>query len=130
MTHRHDETTGRIPALIGMVVRALRQARGLGVNQLGVAAGIEPANLSRFERGVRGGVHAAKYLDLIAHCLDTRASVLYAVAELAQTRPEILDQPERLSRTVTDLTRLMRAYLELPDTARRRIDAILAENRG
>lgn len=107
-------------------MRALRNARGLGVNQLGVAVGIEPANLSRFERGVPGGVHTAKYLDLIAARLDTRASVLYALAEMAQSRPDILKQSELLSETAASLTTLLKNYLSLPTDARKRIDEIVS----
>lgn len=109
-------------------MRALRKAHGLGVNQLGVAVGIEPANLSRFERGVPGGVHTAKYLDLIAARLDTRASVLYAIAEMAQTHPDILKQPEVLSDITTNLTTLLKNYLSLPDDARQRINEIVSSD--
>lgn len=107
-------------------MRALRIAHGLGVNQLGVAVGIEPANLSRFERGMPGGVHAAKHLDLIAARLNTRASVLYAIAEMTASNMKILDNPDELLNIATDLTVLLDRYLVLPDEARKKLQALIS----
>jgi transcriptional regulator with XRE-family HTH domain len=97
--------------LIGTVVRALRVARGLSVNQLGIAAGLEPANLSRFERGIPGGVHASKHLHLIATRLGTRASVLYAIAEMASIDPEILQHPKNVPEITHELTERLNRYI-------------------
>ncbi len=116
------------PSLIGQVVRALRIARGVGVNQLGNAVGLEPANLSRFERGLPGGVHATKYLDLIAMRLDTHASILYAIAEVASNNLDILRHPKELSDLVERLTFLIKNYLVLPTTVQEEINRIIKDN--
>lgn len=102
----------RMPALIGKVVRTLRAAQGVSVNQLGVAADLEPANLSRFERGIPGGVHASKHLSLIASSLGTRASVLYAIAEKASADAEFLDNPENVLSTAKELTEVIEKFLK------------------
>lgn len=103
-------STERMPGLIGNVVRTLRIARGISVNQLGVAADLEPANLSRFERGVPGGVHASKHLNLIAKSLGTRASVLYAISEMAMDDPVLLKQPTTVSAIANELTQVIDDY--------------------
>ena len=83
-------------------MRALRIARGIGVNQLGNAIDLEPSNLSRFERGLPGGVHTAKYLDQIASKLGTSASILYVVSEITAAKPDILQEPAELVKLVAE----------------------------
>src|SRR5688500_5799622 len=112
MTKSPDEAAGT-PSIIGSVVRALRTARGIGVNQLGNAIDLEPSNLSRFERGLPGGVHTAKYLDQIASKLGTSASILYVVSEITAAKPEILQQPAELVKLVDRLTLVVSKYLRL-----------------
>jgi transcriptional regulator with XRE-family HTH domain len=112
MTKSPDEAAGT-PSNIGNVVRALRIARGIGVNQLGNAIGLEPSNLSRFERGLPGGVHTAKYLDQIASKLGTSASILYVVSEVTAAKPGILQEPAELLKLVDRLTLVVRKYLRL-----------------
>jgi transcriptional regulator with XRE-family HTH domain len=127
MIHKHPDEAVGTPSVIGFVIRALRTARGIGVNQLGNAVGLEPANLSRFERGLPGGVHTTKYLDPIAAQLGTYASVLYAVAEIAVEDPSILKHKDKLSELVDRLTHLLKNYLHLPARAQREIDKIISE---
>jgi transcriptional regulator with XRE-family HTH domain len=111
MTRTHDEAA--TPSIVGSVVRALRIARGIGVNQLGNAIDLEPSNLSRFERGLPGGVHTAKYLDQIASKLGTSASILYVVSEITAAKPEILQEPAELVKLVDRLTLVVGKYLRL-----------------
>jgi transcriptional regulator with XRE-family HTH domain len=128
MIHKHPDEAVGTHSLIGFVIRALRTARGIGVNQLGNAVGLEPANLSRFERGLPGGVHTTKYLDLIAAQLGTYGSVLYTVAEMAGEDPSILKHADKLAELVDRLTRLLKNYLHLPGRVQREIDRIIAEH--
>lgn len=121
-----DEAVGT-PSIIGSVVRALRIARGIGVNQLGNAIGLEPSNLSRFERGLPGGVHTAKYLDLIAARLGTSASILYVVSELAAAKPEILKEPAELVKLVDRLTLVIKKYPLLPQKKQEEVKRIIEE---
>lgn len=127
MPKHPDESVGT-PSIIGQVIRALRTARGVGVNQLGNSVGLEPANLSRFERGMPGGVHAAKYLDPIAARLGTKASILYAVAEFAAENPAILKKSEDLSVLVDQLTWAIKHYSNLPANVRDQINQIIRDN--
>lgn len=122
-----DEAVGT-PSIIGQVIRALRTARGIGVNQLGNAVGLEPANLSRFERGIPGGVHPAKYLDTIAAKLGTSGSILYAIAEMAVVNPAILKDLDELPIMVDKLTWVIKHYSKLPKGAREEIDEIIKRN--
>ncbi|MBN1379315.1 MAG: helix-turn-helix domain-containing protein [Gammaproteobacteria bacterium] len=116
------------PEFIGTVVRALRMARGLSVNQLAIASGIEPANLSRFERNVRGGVHASKHLNLIAKRLGTRASVLYAIAELIPLKPNLLENSGELAITATELTHIIDSYPHLEENTRDKVQQIILDD--
>lgn len=100
----------------------------MGVNQLGNSVGLEPANLSRFERGMPGGVHAAKYLDPIATRLGTKASILYAVAEFASENPAILKKSEDLSVLVDQLTWVIKHYSNLPANIREQINQVIRDN--
>ena len=127
MPDKNDDTVGT-QLIIGSVIRALRVARGVGVNQLGNSVGLEPANLSRFERGMPGGVHSAKYLDAIAFRLGTSGSILYAVAELAAETPDILENSDDLSKLVDQLTRLIKHYSKLPKAVREEVDIIIRDN--
>ncbi|MBA3582704.1 MAG: helix-turn-helix domain-containing protein [Gammaproteobacteria bacterium] len=117
--------TEQSPSLIGAVVRALRKARGLGVNQLSAALEVEAANLSRFERGLPGGVSIARYLDAIAFRLGTCGSVIYAIAEYTSDDPALLDNPEKLGLMTDHLTNLVKNYLTLPLAAQQDIDGII-----
>lgn len=127
MPKHPDEALGT-SSTIGRVIRALRIARGVGVNQLGNSIGLEPANLSRFERGMPGGVHAAKYLDPIAARLGTKASILYAVAEFASENPAILKKSEDLSVLVDQLTWVIEHYSNLPANIREQINQVIRDN--
>ncbi len=128
MPKSNNDLSAGTHSIIGQVIRSLRSARGIGVNQLGNAIGLEPANLSRFERGVPGGVHATKYLDIIASKLDTTASILYAIVDVANENPEILEQPEKLSSLVDQLTLLINNYLKLPLPVKEEIDQLIKDN--
>ncbi|HEX7027486.1 MAG TPA: helix-turn-helix transcriptional regulator [Gammaproteobacteria bacterium] len=127
MSKHPDESVGTL-SIIGQVIRALRIARGVGVNQLGNSVGLEPANLSRFERGRPGGVHAAKYLDAIATRLGTKASILYAIAEFALDNPAILKKSEDLSVMVDQLTCVIKHYSNLPSNVRDQINQVIRDN--
>jgi transcriptional regulator with XRE-family HTH domain len=126
MTRSPDETAGT-PSIIGNVVRALRIARGIGVNQLGNAIGLEPSNLSRFERGLPGGVHTAKYLDQIASKLGTSASILYVVSEITAAKPEILQEPAELLKLVDRLTLVVKKYLKLSSKKQEEVRRFIEE---
>lgn len=129
MSSFDDYDTTHMPEHIGTVVRALRVARGLSVNQLAIASGVEPANLSRFERGVPGGVHADRHLNLIAKRLGTRPSVLHAIAELAPLKPKLLEDSSELSITASELTRIIDSYAHLEDNARDQLQQIVLNER-
>ena len=116
------------PSLVGQVVRVLRKSRGIGINTLGQSVGIEPANLSRFERGLPGGVHTNKYLEAIAMRLGTHGSILYAISEIAADNPAMLEETEAIVNLVERLTLLIRNYLQLPLEIQEIIDEMIREN--
>ena len=125
MSSYDDYETAGTPEHIGTVVRALRIARGLSVNQLAIASGVEPANLSRFERGVPGGVHADRHLNLIAKRLGTRPSVLHAIAELIPLKPNLLEDSGELALTASELTRIIDNYAHLANNTRDKVQQII-----
>lgn len=130
MSSFDDYETSDAPEHIGSVVRALRVARGLSVNQLAIASGVEPANLSRFERGIPGGVHADRHLNLIAKRLGTRPSVLHAIAELIPLKPNLLEDSGELSLTASELTRIIDSYPHLEENARDKVQQIILDEHG
>ncbi len=128
MSSFEENETGKAPEHIGAVVRALRTARGLSVNQLAIASGVEPANLSRFERGIPGGVHANRHLNLIAKRLGTRPSVLHAIAELVPLKPSLLENMSELSLTAAELTQIIDTYPHLEEDTRDRVQQIISDD--
>jgi transcriptional regulator with XRE-family HTH domain len=81
---------------IGTVIRAVRQAKGFGVNEFASRIDVEPSNYSRFERGAPGGIRLTSHLDQIASALNTRKSVLYLLLERAQEKGRIAEKDELL----------------------------------
>lgn len=65
--------------ILGTTLRRLRLARGLKLTDMAYTVGIDPANLSRLERGKQGYSHAL--LETIAHALGVRLSELFREAE-------------------------------------------------
>lgn len=64
---------------LGATLRRLRLARGLKLADMAYTVGMDPANLSRLERGKQGYSHAL--LEMIAHVLGIRLSELFREAE-------------------------------------------------
>ncbi|MDD5395559.1 MAG: helix-turn-helix transcriptional regulator [Thiothrix sp.] len=64
---------------IGRVIRALRQEKGQTLEQIALAIGTDPSNLSRIERGVQQP--AASSLRTIAAALGTTVAALHVRAE-------------------------------------------------
>ncbi|RJQ49473.1 MAG: XRE family transcriptional regulator [Gammaproteobacteria bacterium] len=64
---------------LGATLRRLRLTRGLKLADMAYTVGMDPANLSRLERGKQGYSHAL--LETIAHVLGVRLSELFREAE-------------------------------------------------
>ncbi|MFP5345276.1 MAG: helix-turn-helix domain-containing protein, partial [Gammaproteobacteria bacterium] len=64
---------------LGATLRRLRLTRGLKLADMAYTVGMDPANLSRLERGKQGYSHAV--LETIAHVLGLRLSELFREAE-------------------------------------------------
>lgn len=84
------------PRIIGLTYRALREAQGLSINDVMRRTGLERANLSRFERGVPGGINQALYMHTLARTIGLRMSVVYFVAEKVLEDESLLDYPDQL----------------------------------
>jgi len=67
---------------IGAVIREIRQAKGLTLEEVAYAAGTDGGNLSRIERGLQRCVH--EVLEGIATGLGMTVSELYLAAEAMQ----------------------------------------------
>jgi transcriptional regulator with XRE-family HTH domain len=91
---------------IGAVIRAVREAKALGVNEFAGRIDVEPSNYSRFEQGKPGGIRLTSYIDQIATALQTRKSVLYLLLERAQAngaiaeKAKLLQELDRLNQAV------------------------------
>ena len=68
---------------IGAVIREIRQAKGLTLEEVAYAAGTDGGNLSRIERGLQRCVH--EVLEGIASGLGMTVAELYLQAEAMQT---------------------------------------------
>ena len=77
MSRRSKQTLGDSP--IGAVLRAIRVNRGLSLKETARLVGVSPANLSRTERGLPGGVHP-RHLERIAGVFGSSIAMLYALA--------------------------------------------------
>lgn len=64
---------------VGQVLRGIRKAKGLKLEDVAIPAGIDAPNLSRIERGLQGD--SFETLGAIADVLETRASEICAIAE-------------------------------------------------
>ena len=73
---------------IGMVLRGLREERGLSQEQLGFKAGLHRTYVSQLERGLKSP--SLKTLDKIAEVLGTKASKLVALAEEEESKRSLL----------------------------------------
>lgn len=69
---------------IGAVIREIRQAKGLTLEEVADAAGTDGGNLSRIERGLQRCVH--EILEGIASGLGMSVAELYLEAEAIQAR--------------------------------------------
>lgn len=69
---------------IGAVIREIRQAKGLTLEEVADAAGTDGGNLSRIERGLQRCVH--EVLEGIASGLGMSVAELYLEAEAMQAR--------------------------------------------
>lgn len=92
---------------IGSVIRALRNAKGIGLNEFADHADLNHSNFSRFERGLPGGFRLECCLGKIADALETRVSVLFLLQEKASIDPSLLDDRDRLLRTFERLNKLV-----------------------
>lgn len=68
---------------IGAVIREIRQAKGLTLEEVAYAAGTDGGNLSRIERGLQRCVH--EVLEGIASGLGMTVAELYLQAEAMQS---------------------------------------------
>lgn len=108
---------------LGTALRRLRLARGLKLADLAYTVGIDPANLSRLERGKQGYSHAL--LEAIAHALGVRLSELFREAEREsgdQVREERAGYTVPLKKSVVHLGQ---HYQAASPAARALIDTLL-----
>lgn len=96
---------------IGAVIREIRQAKGLTLEEVADAAGTDGGNLSRIERGLQRCVH--EVLEGIASGLGMSVAELYLEAEAMQARESNLpcDPSTRSAYTQTPPSNLMHVGL-------------------
>lgn len=71
---------------IGTVIREIRQAKGLTLEEVAYNAGTDGGNLSRIERGMQRCI--SELLERIAVALNVTVSELYLRAEAGREDPE------------------------------------------
>lgn len=96
---------------IGAVIRAIRQAKGLTLEEVAYAAGTDGGNLSRIERGLQRCVH--EVLEGIAAGLGMTVSEFYLAAEAMEAEESGVssEQKVQFARTQKTLANPKRAAL-------------------
>lgn len=96
---------------LGPLVRQIRRALGIGATAFSEQIGTNTGNLSRFERGRKGGTHFPDSLYPIAEALGTNVPALFLLQEICWSDPSILNNPatllHRLSRMTHEIGRLV-----------------------
>lgn len=109
---------------MGSVLRALREYRGLSLEETAQLVGVSAANLSRTERGLPGGLHP-RHLERIAALLGTSTVGLFALTEALTKAPQLLHHPEELAAYADRLVAVQQAYLKVSGERRREVDRLL-----
>lgn len=81
------------PNHIGPLIRQIRLARGIAINELARRAGMagRHCNISRYERGLKNSLRAPECLYPIAEALDTSVPALFMVHEICLADPSMLE---------------------------------------
>lgn len=115
---------------IGAVIRAIRQAKGLTLEEVAYAAGTDGGNLSRIERGLQRCVH--EVLEGIAAGLGMTVSELYLAAEAMEAEeprahPEQKTQFARTQKTTDNPKRagLIARYEKLGKANQKLVDEFI-----
>lgn len=77
---------------IGQVIRKIRTEKGATLEEVALAAGTDPANLSRVERNMQQ--LTPETLEKIAQALGMPVSSLYLIAEQTATPYQVTGSPE------------------------------------
>ncbi|QFY90145.2 helix-turn-helix transcriptional regulator [Magnetovirga frankeli] len=85
---------------IGTIIREIREAQKATLEEIALAAGTNPSNLSRIERGVQG--YSADTLAKIANALGVTVSQLHQRAESTELDPAT--EIHRISHRLAALT--------------------------
>jgi transcriptional regulator with XRE-family HTH domain len=98
----------RLRSVLGLALEEYRQAKGLGLRELADKAGLDPAQLSRLERGHQVSAHAAT-LRKLAEVLEVEPKVLLQLAESSReqrwtTEGVVATAPSAESGKQTDCT--------------------------
>jgi transcriptional regulator with XRE-family HTH domain len=98
---------------LGPLIRQIRQARGIAINELARRAGMpnRHCNLSRYERGLKNSLRPPECLYPIADALDTSVPALFLMQEICIADPSIVGSPsvllEHLERVTNEMDRLV-----------------------
>lgn len=133
---------------LGATLRRLRQLRDLTLADMAYTVGLDPANLSRLERGKQG--YSPIVLEKIAHFLGMRLSELFREAEreagdhvreegasyASSLKKPVIQMAQRYhaaspaARALVDTLLELAAQNELPDAMCRSLDQLLQPYKG
>jgi transcriptional regulator with XRE-family HTH domain len=82
---------------IGVLIREIRLAKGIGLNELAGTVKMDAANLSRFERG-GSGIKLPESLYPIAEALETSVPALFLLLEKSSKDKTLLKDRGKLVR--------------------------------
>lgn len=108
--NKKNETAAR--KLLGQAIRALRKSQKLTLLDLANAAGSDPGNISRLERGLQG--YSDEMINRVANALGVQLSELYSMIEHPKKADEIVQNYDK------ELLELKKVYMRL-NAGKRRI---------
>lgn len=108
---------------IGKVIRKIRKEKGATLEDVALAAGTDPANLSRVERGLQK--LTPDMLENVALALEMPVSALYLIAEQAVTPYQVGNDKAELAQTTARLEDIVVKFMLLsPDNQQFVLDFI------
>jgi transcriptional regulator with XRE-family HTH domain len=98
MNKKNESATRR---LLGQAIRALRKSQNLTLLELANAAGSDPGNISRLERGLQG--YSDEMLKNVCDALGVKIHKLYEMIESPQKAEEIAQNYDKQLQELTKI---------------------------
>ena len=99
---------------IGQVIRKIRKDRDATLEAVALAAGTDPGNLSKVERGIQQPT--PEMLSNVARVLGVSVSMIYTIAELTSSQQAIIGTSEQIKQAMHRLEGFVSQFMLLTPT--------------